>query len=417
MINILHFADLHIGIDSHGFIDPESKINIRTLDILDGIDAMIDMAIEEDIDLALFAGDAFHKHSPAQSYVNEFGKRILRLRKQCPVVLLVGNHDMPGSDRASALEIYKTLEVEGVIVGKSCELYKVETKHGTIQVATVPYPNRTWLDAKESLKHPTDVVSRMLKDETTKRIRKLADSIDSEYPAVLLGHFTAEGSQFGSERELLVSKADAAVTLEDLTAEAWDYVALGHIHKHQDISHGIKNLPPIVYAGSIDRVDFGEEKDAKGFVKVSISDKRVVSWEFIDIGARPYKTLEFRVKGKDATDKIIDKIESKSDIEGAVVRIIITPVDDLTRLSISREEILNAVMRKKALFVKSFSVLLPEERSIEQTSLRAGALDPSMTPSQMVVAYFQNLGKSDAEIKDLLKLHSDIVVTCEVENG
>lgn len=415
-MKILHFADTHVGVDNRGSIDPETHINIRTLDILDGIDAMIDMAIEENVDIAVFAGDAFHRHSPAQSYVNEFGKRMLRLRKHCPVVLLVGNHDMPGSDRASALEIYKTLEVEDIIVGKSCELLKIETKSGIVQVVTVPYPSRSWISDKDIKKASTIELSNVLKEETSRRIQALSKEVDNNYPCVLLSHLTVEGCQFSSERSMLISSAEASVTLDDLTLPNWDYVALGHIHKFQDITLGMDGLPPVVYSGSIDRIDFGEEKDPKGFVIVNITNEQV-SYEFVDVNARPFKTLDYRVKGKDATRKIVEKIGLSKNLEGAVVRIIITPADDLTRMSVDSAEIREALYSKGVYWINSFSLCRPEDVSDDNVNKRNVIINTSMSKSEMLKNYLQGLEKTDQESKDLMKLFKEISIVCEVENG
>jgi len=413
-MKILHFSDTHIGIDTHGAIDPETKLNIRTLDVLDAIDAMIDMAIEENVDLALFAGDAFHRHNPTQTYVNEFGKRMLRLRRHCPVVLLVGNHDMPGGDRVSALEIYYTLEVSDIIVAKDCEIYKVETKSGIAQIVTIPYPNRTWLSSTAISKCNSEEISKLLKVETSIRIHDLAHKVDTTLPTVLLGHFTVEGCQFGSERSLLVSSSEAAVSLEELTLPYWDYVALGHIHKHQDISHGMKGIQPIVYAGSMDRVDFGEEKDPKGFVMLEIVDKHT-TWEFIDVDARPFCTLEYSVKGADATDKILSKINSRN-LEGAIVRIIINPADTLTKLSIEEDRIRDCILDKGALLIAYFTVRRPEDVAEEQVTKRDIIINNGMSIPDMLAIYLGNVCDSDKELKLLLNLSADIRNTCEVEN-
>ena len=63
-----------------------------------------------------------------------------------------------------------------------------------------------------------------------------------------------------------------------------DYVALGHIHKHQVLHYA---SPPVVYAGSIDRVDFGEEHEDKGWVLVDLPEKGRAEWEFRKVAARP----------------------------------------------------------------------------------------------------------------------------------
>lgn len=409
-MKIIHFSDTHVGIESRGSIDQETSINVRTLDILDGIDAMIDLAIEENVDVALFAGDAFHRHSPPQNYVNEFGKRILRLSKQCPVVLLVGNHDIPGVTRASALEIYKTLEVDNVTVGRNCELLKINTKSGVLQVVTVPYPSKAWLSLKE-LKI-SESIQDLLKKEVANRIKKLSKDIDKSLPAVLLGHFTAEGSQYSSERTMLVSSSESNVSLEELTLPVWDYVALGHIHKHQDISNGIKGVPPIVYAGSMDRIDFGEEKDPKGFVLVTIENKQTV-WEFVDVNARPFKTLEYSLSGKNITNKILEKIGAKN-LEGAVVRVIITPEDELSRLSLDENAVRDCLINDKKVFlINSFTIRRTEE-SIR--SVRGMEINSSMTPAELLTSYLQQQGHKGKALNKLLDEFSKISTTCEVEN-
>ena len=48
-----------------------------------------------------------------------------------------------------------------------------------------------------------------------------------------------------------------------------DYVAMGHIHKPQDVNHG--NQPPVIYPGSIERIDFGEALDDRFFVMVEVT--------------------------------------------------------------------------------------------------------------------------------------------------
>jgi exonuclease SbcD len=414
-MKIIHFSDTHIGIESQGLIDPETKLNIRTLDVLDGIDAMIDMAIEENVDVVLFTGDAFHRSNPPQNYVNEFGKRMSRLRKHCPVVLLVGNHDMPGGDRSSTLEIYKTLEVEDIIVGKYCEYYEIETKSGEyLQVVTIPYPNRSWLDVKDSIRNKTEI-GESLKDETRKRILELSKQVNSEMPAILMGHFTAEGSNFGAERSMVVSNLDASVSLDELTLPIWDYVALGHIHKHQNITEGMEGLPPVVYSGSMDRVDFGEEHEPKGFVLLeinSIDHAKQVHWEFVDALARPFQTLEYRAVDKNSTQKIIDKINLRDDLEGAIVRVIITPKDELSRLSLDDKEISNVIIKKGAFAIKSFLVKRAEEVADDKINARETTLNISMNKKEMLIAYLDSIDKPD---KELISIFENIVHTCEVK--
>ena len=138
-LRVIHFADFHLGVDTHGPKDPETSLNGRILDFLDSLDALIDFACDEDVDLVIFAGDAFHKHSPEPTLLDLFAGRIVKLAGQCPVVLLVGNHDVPGNiDKSSALDIFDTLNVTNVIVGMNYEVHKVQTKRGMVQEGDLP---------------------------------------------------------------------------------------------------------------------------------------------------------------------------------------------------------------------------------------------------------------------------------------
>src|SRR3990167_1356252 len=116
-MKIIHFADFHLAIDSYGPMDPETHLNGRVMDFLYSFDTLIDFAVDEDVDIAIFAGDAFHKPSPDPTLLGLFGERIVRLSEQCPVVLVVGNHDASGNaDKASALDVFATLRTPNVYV-------------------------------------------------------------------------------------------------------------------------------------------------------------------------------------------------------------------------------------------------------------------------------------------------------------
>ena len=110
-IRILHFADLHIGMENYGRMDPDTGLNGRVQDFLDRLDTVVTYAQEHDADLVLFAGDAFRTRSPSTTHQREFAHRIRQLSDAgIPVVLLVGNHDVPVmSQRASSIEIFGTL--------------------------------------------------------------------------------------------------------------------------------------------------------------------------------------------------------------------------------------------------------------------------------------------------------------------
>jgi exonuclease SbcD len=87
-----------------------------------------------------------------------------------------------------------------------------------------------------------------------------------------------------------------------------------------------ENQPPIVYAGSLERIDFGEEGDLKGFCWVELpsdKSKAETTWEFIEVDARPFVTIRADVREADDPLAALEETIAGADIEDAVVRLIL----------------------------------------------------------------------------------------------
>src|SRR3972149_6372656 len=117
-MKLLHFADLHIGVENYGRTDPATGLSTRLLDFLAAFDELVDYAIEAQVDAILFAGDAYKSRDPSQTHQREFARRIAHLTAAgIPVHLVAGNHDLPSiPGRATALEIFPTLAVQRLSV-------------------------------------------------------------------------------------------------------------------------------------------------------------------------------------------------------------------------------------------------------------------------------------------------------------
>ena len=139
-MRILHFSDVHIGVESYGSTDPDTGLSTRLMDFLATFDEVVDFALDNSVDLVLFAGDAYKSRDPSQTHQREFARRIARLsREGVPVFLLVGNHDLPHiASRATALDIFPTLSVPNVTIGDRLDTYIVDTAAGPLQVVALP---------------------------------------------------------------------------------------------------------------------------------------------------------------------------------------------------------------------------------------------------------------------------------------
>ena len=118
-IRLLHIADIHIGMENYGRLDPQTGINGRVMDFLRRLNDAVAYALDNEIDVVIFAGDAYKTRDPNPTYQREFARRMKRLADAgIPVVMLVGNHDLPAvAQRATSISIFSTLDVPNVIVG------------------------------------------------------------------------------------------------------------------------------------------------------------------------------------------------------------------------------------------------------------------------------------------------------------
>lgn len=335
-IRLLHFADLHIGMENYGRLDPETGLNRRVMDFLDRLDAIIAYAKEHAADLVLFAGDAFRNRSPNTTHQREFAQRVRELSVAgIETVLLLGNHDVPVmTQRASSVEIFGTLEVSHIHVVDQPGLLRLDTPHGAVQVAAIPYPVRQRLLSHEQFRRLSQeeldvAVSRAI----VQIVDDLAAQLDPQLPAILLAHLSVAEARWGSERNIMVGR-DVTLPVSALADSRWNYVALGHIHQHQNLNPN--NAPPIVYSGSPERVDFGEERQPKGFCWVEIasdaSGARATTWDYVPLPARRFLTLRVDVHGSPEPMMMLESEIARHDLADAVVRLIIemTPEQEPT---------------------------------------------------------------------------------------
>lgn len=323
MIKVLHFADLHLGIENYGRLDPQTGLSTRLVDFLRAFDSLVDFAAKEAVDLVIFAGDAFKTRDPSPTHQREFARRIRHLAHvlRIPTFLLVGNHDLPNvAGHAHAIEIFQTLDVENVWVARRPGIHRIDTRHGVVQIIALPWVTRSALLAREEFKNLSlDEIHQLMLSKLENLIQGpagLVSELDSALPTILVAHGTVQGAVYGSERNIMLGR-DLVLPLSLMRHPAFDYVALGHIHKHQCLAED----PPIVYCGSLERIDFGEAEERKGFVLVEL-DRGKAQWRFVPVNARRFITLHVRADGEDPTRQVLNAIAAHP-IQDAVVRLTI----------------------------------------------------------------------------------------------
>jgi len=334
-MKILHFADLHLGVETYGRADSATGLSSRLLDFLSTLDRVVDYALENKVDLVLFCGDAYKTREPTQTQQREFARRISRLSaSNIPIFLLVGNHDLPNAiGRATSTEIFDTLAVKNVYVSNRPDVYRISTPGGAIQIASLPWLRRSALLLREETKNlDVDRIKERLQQALTGAIDLNVSKLDPALPSILAAHVWVVGAQVGSERLMTIGQ-EHALLLSNVANPAFDYVALGHIHRHQVLS----DSPPVVYAGSLERLDFSDEEDEKGFYLVEIepdgaAGKRRVSYEFHPLSGRRFLTINVALEPEDIdpTTTILKTIAGQEDkISDAIVRLNLTLPSEL----------------------------------------------------------------------------------------
>ncbi|MFN2304304.1 MAG: exonuclease SbcCD subunit D [Anaerolineales bacterium] len=325
MVKILHFADAHIDMANYGRHDPQTGLPLRVIDFLKSLDEIIQKAIEEEVDLVVFAGDAYKDRSPAPTYQREWGKRIMQLsRAGIPTLLLTGNHDIsPASGRAHAIQEFETLEVPHVrVINKPQFLTPADLEGLPIQVIALPWVSRSGLMASLELsgEDPSKIYQE-LENRLSKLVKNWLEKANPSLPIILTAHASVEGARYGSERMVMLGK-DLVLPPALVKNKRLDYVALGHIHKPQDLNEG--QHPPVIYPGSIERVDFGEAEDEKYFVLANVTkgETKVIWQELKNI--RPFVDIFITLENEDAINQQLQNaLPSPAELEGAIVRMVI----------------------------------------------------------------------------------------------
>lgn len=320
MIDLIHVSDIHFGSgESHGRINPETGLNIRFEDFVSSLSKTVDYALDINCDLFLFSGDAYKTASPQPIYQKMFASQLSRLSKaNIKTVLVVGNHDqILRSSSSHSMSVFQSLEVPGLTIVDKPILTTLNTKNGPIQLIGLPHITRNNLMALQKYSDYSQAqIDNVLVRHVEKLLKGFYQELDEKIPCVSTAHMSVDRALAGIEAELLVGYTLTFPT-DIFVDDRVDYVALGHIHKYQVIR---ENNPPVVYAGSLDRVDFGESKEDKGFVHVKVARNKT-EFQFHSINPRPFVTVEVDLRSKEDPTAVLRKAVAEKVVPGCVFRV------------------------------------------------------------------------------------------------
>jgi DNA repair protein SbcD/Mre11 len=400
-MKLLHFADAHIDMANYGRHDPVSGLPLRVLDFLKSLDTIVDAAISRNVDLVIFAGDAYKDRSPSPTFQREWGKRIMRLSQaQIPTLLLVGNHDIsPSIGRAHALQEFKTLQVPYVKVLDAPTLLKSEDLWDLpLQVIAMPWIARSGLMAVTGETDSKEAFTR-IEDNMGQLIQGWIEECDSSLPIVLTAHASIEGAKFGGERLVMLGN-DLVLTGSLVKNPKLSYVAMGHIHKPQDVNEG--HQPPVIYPGSIERVDFGEAKEDRFFVIADVEQGKDTKVEWNQLTA-VRKFIDRRTvlsSSEEATKQLIAALPGQKEMSEAIVRLVVEYPREWDSL------IDESALRKYTADTFEFH-FVKRPQSEARVRIPEGQAVSSLSPLELVEQYLISAKASNAD--ELKKLAQEII--------
>lgn len=363
MTRIAFTADWHVD-EYPGRLDPATGLNARLLDYLTTADEVQGQAATAGAAALVIAGDFTERRHPSPWLV----ARIVEVLDRFPelVVAVKGNHDSAKAGRS----IIEVLAGRPGIVGVS-EPRIVEVEDCSI--ACIPHLDRHWLRAQPDFEGTPDAeVYRVLGEHFLTIARGLYAKAKADNPngsAVLVCHQTLAGGQFNDSQVALLSDVSLVVDARALSAIGFEGIVAGHLHRHQEV------LPNVLYTGSIERVDFGEADEQKGFVVADVEPGRF-DWSFIETPARRFVTLHGATGGELDGYRELATDLLRQQVEGAVVRVIDVAAEDDV-----------AEIRRKLEQLGAFEVQEIRIRRSESTAV-AGGLSESLSADQALDAYF-----------------------------
>ena len=409
MPKILHFADAHIDMANYGRHDPQSGLPLRVIDFLKSLDTIVDTAIQERVDVVLFAGDAYKDRNPAPTFQREWGRRIIRLsRAGIPTLLLVGNHDLsPAVGRAHAIEEFATLEVPHVRVLDRPTLLQPEDLEGLgykgpgLQIIALPWVSRAGLIAQLGLRtgEPGQIFEE-IETRLTELVHAWLEEADPNLPIVLTAHASVQGAKYGGERTVMLGN-DLVLPGSLVRDPRLDYVALGHIHKPQDLNENAH--PPVIYPGSIERVDFGEVEDDKFFIVADVQRGQTrVEWRKLT-GIRSFIDRQVTLKSKeDLNERLRKALPAQAKLEDAIVRLTVEYPHEWEQL------IDDAALREYC--SKTFEFHLVKRPEIEgRVRLPGDQSMGSLSPLELLEIYWRASHTDQAEMEALKRLATTVI--------
>ncbi len=366
-MKLIHLSDLHIGkrINDFSMLDDQRYILAEILDIID----------EQKPDAVLILGDVYDKPIPSAEAVQLVDSFLTRLAdRDEPVFVISGNHDSAariafGSQLMRSRHVYMSPVFDGRL-----DPIELCDEYGPIDVYLLPFIR------------PADVRTCFPDEDVTdyNQAMKVAlahNPIDTSRRNIILAHQFITGATTCESEEIRVGGLD---TIDASLFDAFDYVALGHLHVAQHVGRA-----EVRYCGTPLKYSFSEAKHAKSVTVVEMGKKGDI--EISSIPLVPRRDMR-EIKGP------FEKITAPDVWEG-------TDIDDYIHVTLTDEvDVVDAIGKLRAIYPNLMRLDYDNKRTQEQRDVITGPDMAQRSPLELFSEFFekQNNQPMTPEQKDLV---------------
>lgn len=331
-MKFLHTGDLHIGKKIYELSMLEDQKHM--------LEQIYDVALTEKVDAVLLAGDIYDRSVPSTEAVELLDDFLTRfIEAKIPVIMISGNHDSP--ERVGFAD--KILEKQGLYIAGSYEgrLRRVsfQDTYGEVCVVCLPFVKPAVAEGKNCAEAVRNILDKEQIDFKDGR----------RY--VLLTHYFVTGEN-GEAPELSESETGVDVGgIDNVSADVFagfDYVALGHIHRAQQVGSS-----RIYYAGAPMKYSFSEANGSKSVMLVTVKKPGEVA-----VVRRPLEPLhEMRcIKGK------LQELIKEEVVNAASV----SPLDYIQATLTDREELIDPIGTLRSVYPNTLQILIERNYVVDE---------------------------------------------------
>lgn len=396
---IVVVGDIHEGINFGYRIDLESGLSERAIDIHRNFARAAKYAIEARAALFVIAGDLFDRTHISPAFRELVRRDVVEplSADNIKIWIIAGNHDQPRSDkRGTSIEDFRGYPHVKIFRKPSVETVEVEGRK--VGFIILPYMHPEQIAELVRKKTGAEISQEQMFNAGQELLRhwmkKKAQELNLSEYKILLGHYYIEGAKLRETSSPEVLPGEFSLRREMIPGSL-DLAVFGHVHLHQSL--GRQGSTEIVYTGAIERIDWGERGDEKGFIAIDAITKK---WEFKSLPAREMLKIEVEVKPEE-------------DPTQAILKAIPEVKDKLVRL----EVLLSEGQRQKVLDYKIEEKLLGafhhELKYAEQSAAKIGFAEFTLNPydllSKFILTNYSEHPRREALLTEGMKVLGEVL--------